>query len=61
MPEERTTVERRTTVTPATPAAGTTSNVNVDATTGATTIQTDEPVVEETVVRETTTERRTRI
>ncbi|HET8567740.1 MAG TPA: hypothetical protein VFM93_01985 [Candidatus Limnocylindria bacterium] len=52
--EERTTVEKRTTVTR--PGTGTT-NVHVDGDTGATQVTTDEPVERETVVRETIVER----
>lgn len=55
---EHTTVERRTTVVPE-PAAEGTTNVNIDANTGATTVQHDEPV-RETTVRETTVERTSR-
>lgn len=60
--EERTTVERRTTVVPdhdVVEDAGST-NINVDTDTGATTIERNEPTTRETVVRETTTERTTR-
>ena len=60
--EERTTVEKRTTVVPdpavtvETPGS---TNVNIDTDTGATTIQTNEPTRRETTVTETT-ERTTR-
>lgn len=56
---EHTTVERRTTVVPE-PAIEGTTNVNIDANTGATTVQHEEPVTRETTVRETTVERTTR-
>jgi hypothetical protein len=56
--EERTTVEKKTTVTPAAPDPGTVTNINVDET-GATTVQTDDPTGS-TTVRETTVERTTR-
>ncbi len=61
--EERTTVEKRTTVVPdpavtvETPGS---TNINVDPTTGATTIQTNEPARRETTVTETTVEKTTR-
>lgn len=59
--EERTTVEKRTTVVPAAPVEtpGST-NINIDPGTGATTIQTNEPSRRETTVTETTVERTTR-
>ena len=58
--EERTTVERRTTVVPD-PAAGEggSTNINIDTNTGATTVQRNEPTTRETTVRETTVERTT--
>jgi len=61
--EERTTVEKRTTVVPdpavpvETPGS---TNINVDTDTGATTVQANEPVRRETTVTETTIERTTR-
>ena len=61
--EERTTVEKRTTVVPdpavtvETPGS---TNINVDPATGATTIQTNEPARRETTITETTVETRTR-
>lgn len=61
--EERTTVEKRTTVVPGpaltveTPGS---TNINIDPATGATTIQTNEPVRRETTVTETIVERKTR-
>ncbi len=61
--EERTTVEKRTTVVPdpavtvETPGS---TNINVDPATGATAIQTNEPARRETTVTETTVVRRTR-
>lgn len=61
--EERTTVEKRTTVVPdpavtvETPGS---TNVNIDTDTGATTVQTNEPTGRETTVRETTVEKTTR-
>jgi hypothetical protein len=60
--EERTTIEKRTTVVPdpMTEVEGGSVNVNVDGETGATTVQTDDPV-RKTVERETTTERDTTI
>ena len=57
--EERTTVEKRTTVIPADEDAGST-NINIDGTTGATTIEKNEPGPRQTTVRETTVERNTR-
>ncbi len=59
--EERTTVERRTTVIP--DPAGTvetpdSTNVNIDPDTGATTVQTNDPARRETTVRETTVEKK---
>jgi len=61
--EERTTVEKRTTVVPDPPVTVETpgsTNINVDPATGATTVQTNEPARRETSVTETTVERRTR-
>lgn len=58
--EERTTVERRTTVVPDEVDEGGSTNVNIDANTGATTIQHNDPAPREKVVRETTVEKTTR-
>ena len=58
--EERTTVEKRTTVVPEEPAEGGSTNINIDGKTGATTIQTNEPTPKHATVRETTVERTTR-
>lgn len=55
--EERTTVEKRTTVTND-PARGGSTNVNVDPVTGDTHVQVNEP--QTTTVRETTVEETTR-
>lgn len=57
--EERTTVEKRTTVIPGETEAGST-NINIDGKTGTTTIQQNEPARRETTVRETTVEKTTR-
>lgn len=57
--DERTTVEKRTTVVSAEPAESGSTNVNIDTDTGATTIQTNEPAPRQTA-RETTVERTTR-
>ena len=57
--EERTTVEKKTTVTPATAEPGATTNINVDES-GATTVQTNDPAGSGATVRETTVERTTR-
>lgn len=61
--EEKTTVEKRTTVVP--DPAGTagdagSTNINIDANTGATTVQRNEPAPRQTTVTETTVERTTR-
>lgn len=58
--EERTTVEKRTTVVPAEPDSAGTTNINIDGATGATTIEKSEPAPRQTTVRETTVERTTR-
>ena len=58
--EERTTTTRRTTVVPDEVDEGGSTNINIDADTGATNIQTNEPAPREKVVRETTVERTTR-
>ncbi len=61
--EERTTVEKRTTVVPdpaVTVETPDSTNINIDPGTGATTIQTNEPARRETTVTETTVERTTR-
>ncbi len=58
--EERTTVEKRTTVVPDESEGAGTTNVNIDGTTGATTIETNGPAPRQTTVRETTVERTTR-
>ena len=61
--EERTTVEKRTTIVAdevdeaAEPGS---TNINIDGNTGATTIQKNEPAPREKVVRETTVEKTTR-
>ena len=60
--EERTTVEKRTTVVsdPAdTVESPGSTNVNIDTDTGATTVQTNEPVRPQTTIRDTTIEKRT--
>ncbi len=59
--EERTTVERRTTVIPdpaATVETPDSTNVNIDPDTDATTVQTNDPARRETTVRETTVEKK---
>ena len=58
--EERTTTTRRTTVVPDEVDEGGSTNINIDANTGATTIQKNDPAPREKVVRETTVERTTR-
>ena len=57
--EERTTVEKRTRIVPDAGAADST-NINIDANTGATTVETNEPAPRKTTVEETTVERTTR-
>jgi len=58
--EERTTVEKRTTVVPDEVDEGGSTNINIDSNTGATTIQKNDPAPREKVVRETTVEKTTR-
>jgi len=58
--EERTTVEKRTTVVPDEVDEGGSTNINIDSNTGATTIQQNDPAPREKVVRETTVEKTTR-
>ena len=58
--EERTTTTKRTTVVPEEVDEAGSTNINIDPNTGATTVQQNEPVTREKVVRETTVERTTR-